>query len=557
MPRFEESFEEILDQVDTPLPELRPDEMDRIYGLLLKRADIPPKRRRPRRHNNTLLLAAAISGTLLLAAAEFYSVSDAFRGVLKDPAPSPSAEQTLQIKHTPQSSPLLATPQKEEAKLEKSAPLVNKTGVLPAQSVRLNGLEATLRAAVFSENGYKIIVDVKTTDGSPLDSKKLENVKAYANMSFSEGILTVEGLPEIVAHLDANEMDGRKPGDSHTSFLLEGDGIPKEARGKKATLTLKDLIQYFSYNKPSKMLVTGDETNLDTLFKALPTANMSDFEAYEVTNRRGEVTKIRYERIVPATNPGIPFTRLKSDFLIDTIFLDANGGLYMYGTAPSESDAIKVRSFVLKDLRTGEVLYDSGGPSGWSTDKDGKIYAWDKCFTGIKSADDLKYYTIVNIPDGVDMIYLSGKNAAENNGAPSPDVIGTDTLVLSRGEYVFTFPLDYESFDRLSPIDVPLTLGDHVYRSQWVSISPFGIELMLHMPDQTGKTDTSRGWLDKDLHTPAKLTLKDKTGITVQYDGSNFDQDTMNLQVHYTFTSVIDPQLVHSITIGSTEIPLA
>lgn len=533
MKQYDDSFLNLVD-------ELAGDEYigqkpsDSLRSLVMQKAGLekqPPRLRLVK----PLLIAALIATSLLAAAAAYYSVSDAFRGVL--------SEQMSNGQSRPLSS---------------MSPVVDRSGALLQDTARDQGMEVTVRGVVGDANTVKILIDILDPSGKPLAIEQTDGTLAESEISFGSIRMRTnetKGAPSPfgMAHsfdIHLSDLPGGSsasygviddvPGDNRATimFTMEQDAV-EQLVGNTLYLTLTDLTQY------STLRGTGvgmGKNDLYSLVTAFPATDKSDFRLSGHSMDMHGNEEYYYELMTDSDKqlplaPGLP------DYEVTNAAL-WNGVLYLRGTCPSPTrydDVLpnpELRNFATDAYFKGDI-----GNLTELEESPGRVQ-WEMTFNGIESMEEIKGFELA----------LDG---------------GDGFHAVRRGEWSFEIPLEFENTSKTISLDKDFTIGNFAMHATDLTLSPYYMrvrvtmeeatrEAMWHIEDPIERKGSlvddevivygDSDWEKAVDKVPAVLKMKDGSIVEAPVGGYGDDMETFSIE--FNLQVVIDPAQIESITFG-------
>lgn len=514
MRQYDDRFLELYNQYGTnpSQPDQKGDAT--TYTHVMEKIGIKPCGRR--RLTKLLLIAAVVATAGLTAAAAYYSVSDAFRGVLSAPE-TPDGQASASV-----------------------APVIEKSGLLLDGKAESGGIQVSLRAAVGDERSIKLLVDVVDTSGKPLALTQSDGELSGGRIQFANAALEMLNHPRgYTGHTDefgvfhgnvsggyGDTLIDSDPGDSRATFLMDFSVADAPVRGEKYRLHISDLLQ--NATMAGAPIGMGADA-MSGLAAAFGDHTDADFRnnGYE-EDENGNVT-YSYE-LIADSGKAIPLCEKTPGIQVTNAAI-YKGILHLRGTAESAGELKELLDqCALVNPATGDVKPWASSGTG---EDDGK-YTWTASFRDITTAEELKGYA-----------WYTG--------------YGEGDYPVAEGNWQLEFTLDYENTTRTAELARELNWQGHGLTAGKLELSPFSAYLELTcdaatmeklVPTQEWGTYRPRSDWEKSDRA-LTITMKDGTAVTAAWPGgtSYVENTTGYFQLVYALDTVIDPEQVAKVTI--------
>lgn len=499
MKNFEDEIFNLPEDINIEASPMTEEEIQKIYSIELSK--ISNKNKHTKKSSiRILLIASILTFGAMTVFASYSKISNIFAGVFKE-----------------------KNVNGEIVSIEKNIPVIEKAGAIIDKSISANGLDVSIRGVVGDDDTVYLMIDVVDPSGNPLKSANNES-ESSRQLKFDSAYLNI-GTPEEENFAASGQYcwtDSIKIDNNKATFLINEKINHQNIVGKKATLILKDLMDYVA-PKPKDIDMTYKNLyDIYTQFKEeaifITEETPDELNMLVAIDENGQM-----EPILKSGNEKIKFSNKFKDLYITNMAFKDNK-LYMNFFLDSNEKVDKYLSLAFKNINTGEIAEIYTGSSSVNMDNGINVSSelnitCDK----ITSAEQLKDYIIVT--------------DAEYRFEP-----------VVEGEWKFEFNLDYENTTEIYKINQQLNLNVGTLYCEEVEVSPISINMKL-------KTDIQ----DIDLISDIGLIMNDGSSvddITNPHYSYEYNDETKIGYLRCILPYVISPSDIKNIKIENSNIYL-
>lgn len=499
MKNFEDEIFNLPEDINIEASPMTEEEIQKIYSIELSK--ISNKNKHTKKSSiRILLIASILTFGAMTVFASYSKISNIFAGVFKERNVSG-----------------------EIVSIEKNISVIEKAGAIIDKSISANGLDVSIRGVVGDDDTVYLMIDVVDPSGNPLKSANNES-ESSRQLKFDSVYLNI-GTPEEENFAASGQYcwtDSIKIDNNKATFLINEKINHQNIVGKKATLILKDLMDYVA-PKPKDIDMTYKNLyDIYTQFKEeaifITEETPDELNMLVAIDENGQM-----EPILKSGSEKIKFSNKFKDLYITNMAFRDNK-LYMNFFLNSNENVDKYLSLAFKNINTGEIAEIYTSSSSINVDKDIVISSDLKIICDkITSAEQLKDYIIVTDAD-----------------------YRFEPVV--EGEWKFEFNLDYENTTEIYKINQQLNLNVGTLYCEEVEVSPISINMKL-------KTDIQ----DIDLISDIGLIMNDGSSvddITNPHYSYEYNDETKIGYLRCILPYVISPSDIKNIKIENSNIYL-
>lgn len=494
MKNFEDDIFNLPDEINIESSPMTEEEIQKIYSIELGKISNKNKNKHTKKSSIRILLIASILtfGAMTVFAA-YSRISNIFAGVFKERNVSG-----------------------EIVSIEKNISVIEEAGAVINESINANGLDVSIRGVVGDNDTVYLMIDVVDPSGKPLKSPNNES-ESSRQLKFDSAYLNID-TPEA-ENFDMSGQycwtDSIKIDNNKATFLINEKTNHENIVGSKATLILKDLMDYVAPNPKDIDMTYENLYDIYTQFKDEPifiTETMPDELGVVVAlDENGQM-----ESILKSTSQKIKFSNKFKDLYITNMAFRDNK-LYINFFLDSNENVDKYLSLAFKNINTGEIAEVYTSSSNVNMDKGIIVSSEIKIICDkITSLEQLKNYIIVTDAD-----------------------YRFEPVV--EGEWKFEFNLDYKNTTKAYKINQQLNLSSGEFYCEEVKISPISINMKL-------KTDI------EDINSISDIRLIMNDGSTIEDITNNHCSYEYNDETKIGYLRCILPYVVNPSDIKNIQI---
>lgn len=522
MQRYNKEFINQLGELAPSVPYTPSLTAERLHTLVMDRFTVTTKQATSRKgFKCTVLVAALITVSLFIIAATYYTVSDAFRGVLYELSPSG-----------------------EKVPLSSLSPVVDKTGKLVSTTADSHGVRVGLRAITAHDNGLSILVDITGPEGKPLALLQPDGTLSSGKLEFGYIKMRTEDtqtddesenhnylfcshdieLGQSSSNFSSALLPDDNPFDNKATLLLNVNMTTQTPlTGKTLFLSLENLLQEALLNGTDVGMKHGE---LAQLFEQFTAPSPSDFKVTGSSLDEKTGKRISRYSLTKDSDIQLPLATGLPGYLVTNAAI-RDDVLYLRGVAPIPTDKGKILPHAaLLNPKTGEIKlpYTIGTATD---DSQPDLVQWAITVDGITSKDDLNDYVLI----------LNAGNGAHP---------------LLKGKWEFTIPLDLEKSTRIFPLDKSLSVQGETMHATKLTVSPYYLSLLTSMDEATYRRIQLSS--DRADNPSATVIMMDNTQIKVLGDGRSGTANSC--EIMFSLDVVIDPDQIKSFVFGDLTIDM-